>query len=144
VGGGVGLAAATDYCFATQHAAVKLSELAVGLGPFVIGPAVERKIGLMTYAAMSLDPTTFFSAKWAHEKGLYTQIFENIMDMDSALQQFAQKLTSYNPDALKTLKKVFWEGTAHWESLLDDRGAMSGRLAMSEFTKKAIEQFKNA
>ena len=55
VGGGVGVASAVDYCLATKFAAIKLSELAIGIGPFVVGPAVERKLGLAVMAQLAID-----------------------------------------------------------------------------------------
>ena len=142
VGGGVGLAAATDYCFATQQAAVRLSELLIGIGPFVVGPAIERKIGLAAFSQMTLNAPTFYEVSWAKEKGLYTEIYENIEAMDKAIAAFAQQLVQYNPEALQKLKKIFWEGTEHWDALLLERAALSGSLVLSEYTQKAISQMK--
>ncbi len=142
VGGGVGLAAATDYCFATQHAAVRLSELLIGIGPFVVGPAIERKIGIAAFSQMTLNAPTFYEAIWAKEKGLYTEVYETIEAMDKAVEALAQQLVQYNPNALQKLKKVFWEGTEHWDTLLLERAAMSGSLVLSEYTQKAIAQIK--
>lgn len=142
VGGGVGLIAATDYCFATQQAAVRLSELLIGIGPFVVGPAIERKIGISAFSQMTLNATTFYTAAWAKEKGLYAEVFDNIEIMDNAIAAFAQSLIQYNPEALRSLKTVFWEGTAHWDTLLLERAAMSGRLVLSEQTRTAIAQIK--
>jgi methylglutaconyl-CoA hydratase len=141
IGGGVGLAAAVDYCLATVHAQVKLSELAVGIGPFVVGPAVQRKIGLSAFSQMTLNATELYSAHWAREKGLFTDVFENIEAMDEAVLSLARKLASSNPEALGLLKKVFWEGTDHWDQLLSERAGMSGRLVLSEFTRKALARF---
>ncbi|MDF1694387.1 MAG: enoyl-CoA hydratase/isomerase family protein [Saprospiraceae bacterium] len=141
VGGGVGLAAACDYCLATKFASVKLSELAVGIGPFVIGPAVDRKMGVSAYSHMSLHATKWMSAEWAREKGLYTEVFENTEDLDQGLEQFASLLVSMNPEAMMLLKKVFWEGTDHWDALLEERAEMSGRLVLSDFSKNAIGAF---
>lgn len=141
VGGGVGMAAATDYCFATRHASVKLSELAVGIGPFVVGPAVERKIGLSAMSAMTINATEWFTADWALQKGLYNHVFDTAQDMDAAIDALAQKLVNSNPEAMKMLKGVFWEGTEHWDTLLEKRAAMSGKLVLSNFTKNAIAAF---
>ena len=144
VGGGVGLAAAVDYCFATQHASVKLSELAVGIGPFVVGPAVERKVGLSAFSQMTLNATEFYPAQWAKKKGLYAEIFETTEEMDSAVMTLAEKLAESNPEALSMLKKIFWEGTEHWDELLSKRAEMSGKLVLSEFTKNALAGYAKA
>ncbi len=142
VGGGVGLASSVDYCFATKHAAVKLSELAVGIGPFVVGPAVERKAGLSAMSAMAINATTFFEAEWAREKGIYTDVFETVEAMDEAILVLATKLAASNPEAMAELKGIFWQGTEHWGELLKTRAAISGKLVLSDFTKNAIETFK--
>ncbi|RYU77847.1 enoyl-CoA hydratase/isomerase family protein [Hymenobacter persicinus] len=142
IGGGVGVAAATDYCFATNQAAVKLSELVVGIGPFVVGPVVELKIGKAAYAQLALDAAEFRSAAWAQEKGLYAALLHNQQELDAAVQAFAEKLATYNPQALTDLKRVIWAGTENWDSLLTERAAISGRLVLSDFTRQAIQQFK--
>jgi methylglutaconyl-CoA hydratase len=138
IGGGVGLASAVDYCLATKHAAIKLSELAVGIGPFVVGPAVQRKVGLSAFTQLTLNATELYDANWAKEKGLYAEVFETIEEMDAAVMTLAEKLANSNPEALALLKKVFWEGTDHWENLLFERAGMSGKLVLSEFTKNAL------
>lgn len=142
VGGGVGLAAATDFCMASKYASVRLSELAVGFGPFVIGPAVERKVGLASFSQMALNPSEWQTAAWAKEKGLFQEVFETIEQLDAYIDHFLQNLTSYAPDALVALKRVFWAGTEHWDTLLPERAAISGRLALSEHAKEAIAAFK--
>jgi methylglutaconyl-CoA hydratase len=142
VGGGVGLASSVDYCFATKFSAIKLSELAVGIGPFVVGPAVERKAGISGMSAMAINATTFFDANWAREKGIYTDVFDSIEEMDDAINALAEKLAASNPEAMQELKKVFWRGTEHWDILLKERAAISGKLVLSEFTRNAIESFK--
>jgi methylglutaconyl-CoA hydratase len=138
VGGGVGMAAATDYCLATTHAAVKLSELAVGIGPFVVGPAVERKIGASAFGQLAIDATEFRSAEWAAARGLYADVLPNIAALDAAVLALAQRLAASSPDAMRELKQVLWAGTAHWDTLLVERAAISGRLVLSEFTRAAI------
>ncbi len=143
VGGGVGLAAGMDFCIASKWASVRLSELAVGFGPFVIGPAVERKVGPAVFAQMSLNPSEWLTADWAKSKNLFQEVFETVEQMDAYLDHFCKNLCSYSPEALAELKRVFWQGTEHWESLLYERAAISGRLALSEFTKKAIAAFKS-
>ena len=142
VGGGVGLASACDYSFATTKSEIKLSEIAIGIGPFVIEPAVSRKIGKMAMSEMTLNPTAWKTSKWAFEKGLFSEVFENIEDLDIRLEEYTNELSSYNTDALLEMKKVLWEGTSHWDSLLYERAAISGRLVLSDFTKNALEKFK--
>ena len=142
VGGGVGIASACDYTLATKNAAIKLSELAIGIGPFVIEPAVSRKIGKTAMAEMALAAHEWKSADWAFAKGLYVNTFETIEELDVAITSFSSKLSSYNPEALTEMKKVLWEGTQDWETLLLERAAISGRLVLSDFTKNALLQFK--
>lgn len=142
VGGGVGVASATDYCFATVHASVKLSELAVGIGPFVVGPAVARKIGNAAMSQLAINATEWKSAEWAREKGLYAELFDTAEEMDAAIDALSAKLTASNPEAMRMLKLIFWEGTDHWDELLSERAAMSGQLVLSDFTKNAIARFK--
>ena len=142
VGGGVGLAAACDYTFATQKSDIKLSEIAIGIGPFVIEPAVSRKIGKTALAEMTLTPTLWKSANWANEKGLFTEVFDTIEALDNRLENYTNELAKYNKEALADMKKVLWEGTDNWDSLLYERAAISGRLVLSDFTKKALEKFK--
>jgi methylglutaconyl-CoA hydratase len=142
VGGGVGLAAATDYCMATKWASVRLSELAVGIGPFVVGPAVERKVGLAAFSQLATNATEWQTAAWAKDKGLFNEVFETPEQLDAYIEHFTQILVKSNPDAMRRLKQIFWQGTEHWDSLLDERAAMSGQLVFSEFTKQAIAAFK--
>jgi methylglutaconyl-CoA hydratase len=142
VGGGVGMASAVDFCFATKEASVKLSELAVGIGPFVVGPAVERKVGLSAMSQMAINATEWYSAQWAKEKGLYAEVFDSISEMDNAINELAQKLNASNPQAMQMLKEVFWQGTEHWDTLLAERAVMSGTLVLSDFTKNFIQGFK--
>ncbi|WP_438972256.1 enoyl-CoA hydratase/isomerase family protein [Polaribacter sp.] len=141
VGGGVGLAAACDYVLATEAAAIKLSELTIGIGPFVIAPAVERKIGLAAFSELTLEATHWKNAYWAKEKGLYAKVLENTKELDIALEHFTQKLASYNTQALLAMKKVLWEQTEHWGDLLLERAKTSGALVLSEATKKALAKF---
>jgi methylglutaconyl-CoA hydratase len=142
VGGGVGLASATDYCMATKYAAIKLSELNVGIGPFVVGPAVERKLGVSGMSQIAIDANSFYSAEWAKDKGLYTQVFESTEELDAGVKSFAEHLAAYNPEAMREMKTMFWTGTEHWDQLLSDRAAISGRLVLSEFTKETLKRFK--
>ena len=142
VGGGVGMASATDYCFATKFASAKLSELAIGIGPFVVGPAVERKIGTSAFSAMTINATKWFDAEWAREKGLYTEIFDSSEQMDIEVAKLATTLSNSNPEAMEGLKKVMWQGTDHWDTLLMERAVSSGTLVLSDFTRNAINKFK--
>ena len=142
VGGGVGLASACDYVFATKYASIKLSELAVGIGPFVIGPAVERKIGNTAAYELAIDASNFRSAEWAQSKGLYAHVFENVEELDSNIASFAKNLSTQNPMAMAEIKAAFWSGTELWDTLLMERAAISGRLVLSAFTKEFIKKFK--
>ena len=142
VGGGVGVASATDYCMATKFAAIKLSELNVGIGPFVVGPAVERKLGLTGMSQIAIDANTFYSADWAKQKGLYSQVYESTEELDAAVKSFAENLCTYNTEAMKEMKTVFWKGTEDWDTLLAERAVISGRLVLSEFTKEKLKGFK--
>ncbi len=142
VGGGVGLAAACDYVFASVDASLRLSELTIGIAPLVIGPAVERKIGKAAISDLSLSPTEWKNAYWAQEKGLFSKVFDNIKELDKELEFFTQKLSNYNPEALQEWKKVLWEGTDSWDTLLGERAVITGKLALSEFTKNALAKFK--
>lgn len=142
VGGGVGILAATDYCFATEAADVKLSELSIGIGAFVIAPAVERKIGVAALSELSIDAGNWKTAYWAKEKGLFARVFESIRDMDEAIEILSQKLAGYNLQALSEWKKTLWHNTDHWDELLDKNAKKSGKLVLSETTKKALNNFK--
>ena len=142
VGGGVGIAASADYAFATKHSAVKLSELAIGIGPFVVGPAVQRKIGLSAMSELAIDATQWRSAEWAQNKGLYSSVSESSQIMDEKINELIQKLANTNPDAMRELKEIFWAGTEDWDELLARRAEISGRLVLSEFTRNAIHAFK--
>lgn len=142
VGGGVGIACAADYTFATMAASVKLSELAVGIGPFVVGPAVERKIGNAAFSSMSINATEWQDASWAKEKGMYAEVHESIEGMDQSILNLTTKLSNSNPDAMKELKKVFWKGTENWDTLLVERAEISGKLVLSDFTRESIAKFK--
>lgn len=143
VGGGVGIIAACDYTFATESASVKLSELSIGIGPFVIEPAVSRKIGLTAFSELCLSATTWKSAHWAKEKGLFSEVFPTLEALDAALITFTQNLSTYNILALAELKKIFWQNTSHWQTLLLERAAISGKLALSDETKQALKKLKS-
>ncbi|WP_343748552.1 enoyl-CoA hydratase/isomerase family protein [Fluviicola sp.] len=142
VGGGVGIASAVDYCYATRFAEVKLSELAVGIGPFVVGPAVQRKMGLSAMSQLAINATEWRTAEWAMQNGLYADVFDNEEEMDDEIRRLATTLAKSNPEAMAELKQIFWEGTENWDQLLSDRAVISGTLVLSDFTINAINSFK--
>lgn len=142
VGGGVGIAAAADYCMATKYAAIKLSELTIGIGPFVIEPAVTRKVGLSAMSQLTMNAQEFYNAEWAKQQGLYATIFETKEELDKAVSDFATTFTTYNPEALREAKKMFWKNTEHWDDLLAERAEISGKLVLSEFTKGKLKEYK--
>jgi len=141
VGGGVGIVAASDYVIASELAQMRLSELSVGIGPFVVGPVIQRKIGPGAFSAMALD-TDWRSPDWALEVGLYAQVHDTVAGLDSAFDAFMLKLARANPDATARVKAMLWEGTDDWDRVLDERAALSGRLVLSDYTRKAIDAFK--
>jgi methylglutaconyl-CoA hydratase len=142
VGGGVGVASAVDYCFATKYADVKLSELAVGIGPFVVGPVVQRKIGMSAMSELAINATEWRSAGWARDKGLYTEVYDSAEEMDMAIEKLALQLSKSNPEAMSLLKGAFWKGTEDWDVLLEKRAELSGKLVLSDFTVDSINAFK--
>lgn len=141
VGGGVGLASATDYCLATKFASIKLSEISIGIGPFVIEPAVSRKMGQTAFSEMTINAETFYTADYAKQKGLYANVFETVEALDDAVKALATKLASYNPEALLELKKTLWEDTNDWCVLLLERAEISGKLVLSDFTKQKLKSY---
>ncbi|HSH65702.1 MAG TPA: enoyl-CoA hydratase/isomerase family protein [Bacteroidia bacterium] len=143
VGGGVGIACAADYTLATDSASVKLSELAVGIGPFVVGPAVERKLGNAAFTSLSINATEWQTAQWAKEKGMYAAIFSTVEELDKEIKRLSETLASSNPEAMMELKRISWNGTDHWDKLLIERAEISGKLVLSDFTKNAITKFKS-
>ena len=142
VGGGVGLAASTDYCMASKFGSIKLSELNIGIGPFVVGPAIERKIGLSAMSQIAIDCNSFYPAEWAKQKGLFTHVYESIEELDEAVKTTAEHICTYNTEAILEMKKVFWKGTEDWDTLLAERAQTSGRLVLSDFTKEKLKGFK--
>ena len=142
VGGGVGIAAAADYAIAVEGADIKLSELAVGIGPFVVGPVVERKIGVAAFSALAIDATMWRNSDWAKKKGLFAEVHENVANMDESVKRLANTLAHSNPEAMAEMKKIFWKGTENWDTLLHERALISGKLILSNFSKEAIAKFK--
>lgn len=143
VGGGVGLAAAVDYAIAVKDAEVKLSELAIGMGPFVVGPAIERKIGVSAFSQLAIDTTLWRNSDWAKQKALFAEVHQSVQDMDESISRLANSLSHFSPQAMAEMKKAFWRGTDNWDTLLKERAAVSGKLILSDFTKNAITSFKN-
>jgi len=142
VGGGVGLASAADYAIALEGADIKLSELAIGIGPFVVGPAVERKMGVAAFSHLSIDASMWRSADWARRCGLYAELHADPASMDESIRRLADSLAHANPQAMARMKEMFWKGTEHWDRLLLERAAVSGRLILSDFSRNAIQKFK--
>lgn len=144
IGGGVGIAAASDYCFALSSAEVKLSELSIGIGPFVIGPAVERKIGLSAFSQLAIDANSWRTAEWARRRGLFTETHSSTDSLDEAIQKLARSLALTSPEAMAETKRMFWHGTDHWDHLLEERAAISGRLVLTEAAQAALTALKKA
>ena len=138
VGGGVGLASAVDYCLATRYASVKLSELAIGIGPFVIAPAVERKVGLSKMSQMGINATAWYTAEWAQTAGLYAGVYETTEGLDEAVRELALRLSDCHLTAMQELKRVFWRGTDNWDELLAQRAETSGTLILSQYCKNYL------
>jgi methylglutaconyl-CoA hydratase len=143
VGGGVGLVASIDYAIATEAAEVRLSELAVGIGPFVVGPAVERKIGISAFSQLAMDAAHWRNADWARRKGLFAELHSTTEEMDDSIHRLAHTLSHSNPEAMAEMKRIFWKGTENWDHLLVERAKISGRLVLSDFTRDEIEKFRN-
>ncbi|MEO9023104.1 MAG: enoyl-CoA hydratase/isomerase family protein [Ginsengibacter sp.] len=142
VGGGVGIASSVDYAIAVREVEVKLSELAIGMGPFVIGPAVKRKIGVSAFSQLAMDATLWRNSDWAKQKGMFAEVHQSVTDMDESVERLATSLAHSNPAAMQELKQMLWSGTENWDTLLKERAAISGRLILSDFTRQAIETFK--
>ncbi|MFN3951414.1 MAG: enoyl-CoA hydratase/isomerase family protein [Thermaurantimonas sp.] len=143
VGGGIGLACACDYTIGSVQAQLKLSELAVGIGPFVVGPAIERKAGPSAFAEMALEPAIWKPAEWAYQKGIYQYLAKDVFELNKKTEALSFQLTEYNPDALRELKKIFWHSTEHWDTFLNQRAEISGQLVLGDFVKSFIQKFKN-
>ena len=143
VGGGVGIVAASDYVLAVDTASLRLSELAVGIGPFVVGPVIEHKIGPGAFSAMAID-AAWRDAQWGERQGMYARLFPNVEGLDTVVSEFPRTLAASNPEALAHIKRITWAGTDHWPRLLEERAAMSGTLVLSDYTRRAIERFKTA
>lgn len=143
VGGGVGLCSAVDYAIASKWASIRLSELSLAIGPFVIGPAVQRKIGVAGFSQLTLNATEWQTADWAKNKGLFQEVFDKAEQLDAYLETFLDRFRSYSPEALFQLKNMIWEGTDDWPELMDQRAAQSGELVLKDHAQKAIAKFRN-
>jgi len=141
VGGGVGVASAVDYCMATKFASVKLSELNIGIGPFVVGPAVERKLGVSAMSQMTINADQFYDAQWAKSKGLFADVFDSAEALDEGVNDLATYLLSKNPEAQSELKQVFWRGCEDWDQLLESRAELSGKMVLSTYTKNILKKY---
>jgi methylglutaconyl-CoA hydratase len=142
VGGGVGVAAAADYAIAVEGADIKLSELSIGIGPFVVGPAVERKMGTAAFSSLAIDATMWRNADWARKRGLYAELHTTVEYMDESIHRLVNSLVHSHPQAMAEIKKMSWNGTGHWDHLLLERAAISGRLILSDFARHAIHSFR--
>ena len=140
VGGGVGIASAVDYAIAATGADIKLSELSIGIGPFVVGPAIERKIGTSAFSQLAIDSTLWRNADWAKKKGLFAEVHESLQDMDESITRLSNTLAHLSLEAMTEMKKMFWKGTENWDALLNERAAVSGKLILNEFSKSAIQK----
>ena len=143
VGGGVGIVAACDYALAMDNASIRLSELSIGIGPFVIEPAISRKIGVNAFSELTLNPKEWVSAEWCKDNGFYNKVFKTKEELKAATQEFSEQLSKYSPEAMQNLKSIFWENAANWDEIMPQRAAMSGKLVLSEFTKETLNKFKS-
>ena len=143
VGGGLGVAAATDFCFATKFSSIKLSELAVGIGPFVVAPAIQRKVGTSGLSELGINARSWYSAEWARQKGLFANVSDTTTEMDEQIEKLIADLLESNPEAMEGMKRIFWEGTDHWDTLLEERAEKSGRLVLSEYARSEMNKFKS-
>lgn len=140
VGGGVGLIAASDFVCAGQDAPVRLSEVSLGIGPFVIGPAVIRKIGLSAFSTLSLDAGTWYDAHWARSFGLYNRVVESHVELDRVAEQLAGDLAASGPSAVTTLKRELWRGENDWPARLEESAEQSAKLLMTEHTQRLLHR----
>ncbi len=142
VGGGIGLIAASDFIVASNSASVKLSELSLGIGPFVVGPAVGRKLGVAAFSTLALDADTWYSADWALNHGLFNKLTNSIAELDTEILRLSENLAKSNPEALTHMKEIFWQATGHWGATLEQRAEISGKLVLSDYTKETLNKFR--
>ncbi len=142
VGGGLGIAAAADYAIAVEGAEIKLSELSIGIGPFVVGPAVERKTGLSSFSQLAIDAGNWRNADWARRKGIYAELHPSVESMEDSITRLTNSLAHYSPEAVAEVKKMIWHDTEHWEQLLPQRAVTSGKLIMGETARHFLDKFR--
>lgn len=140
-GGAIGLICASDYSIAVRSAQVKLSELQVGIGPFVVGVVIERKLGLAPFQSLAVH-ADWHDAAWCERHGVYSAVVEDEAALDAAIDAHAKRLAASNPEAMREMKRIFWRGTDDWEALMGERAAMSGRMVLSAFTRDALARFR--
>ena len=143
VGGGVGIVAACDFVVATEEASLKLSELSIGIGPFVVGPALERKIGLAHFSNMTLNPTSWKTANWGKEIGLYSEVVSSIIDLNKRLKEIITLYKTYSPEAMLEIKKMLWEEWFDLDEVMSRRAEQSGSLVLSDFTRNKLKELKS-
>lgn len=140
-GGALGVIAASDYSIALRTASVKLSELQVGIGPFVVGVVIERKLGLAPFQSLAVH-ADWHDADWCERHGLYSALVDDEAALDVAVEAHAKRLASSNPDAMAEMKRIFWHDIGDWEERMNERAAMSGRMVFSNFTHAALTKFR--
>lgn len=137
VGGGVGVVAASDYAIAASGASLRLSELAVGIGPFVVGPVIEHRIGNGHFTALSVDHD-WRDAAWGERVGLYAKVSDSVEALDRDVAALATRLAGTNPAAMREMKRAARAGTEHWHQLLYERAAISGALILTEAAQQSL------
>jgi methylglutaconyl-CoA hydratase len=143
VGGGLGIVAAGDLAIATEAAAFKLSELSIGIGPYVIAPAIIRKTGIGFFQQMSFQPWRWFSAFDALKAGLLTHVTESEGRMDELIDEIVSAYGKYDAAAVAFLKNEVWHDTQDWEQLLEKQAEKSASLLLRESTKSLLSEIKN-
>ena len=139
----MGIIAASDYVIATAQAQIRLSELINGIGPFVVGPAIERKMGISGITYLTLSPADWHSASYALHHGLYNEVTDDISSLNLTVDRKLKEWSSYSSKALKEIKRMFWSSTPAWDELLKERSAISGKLIISDESKAALRKLKN-
>jgi len=142
VGGGIGIIAASDFSVAMKGASIRLSELSLGIGPFVVGPAVGRKLGTSAFATLAIDAKTWYGSDWALANGLYNKLTDSVGELDKEVDRLAKSLAESNPNALRNMKDIMWQSTGHWSATLEQRAEISGELVLSDYTRNFINEFQ--
>ncbi len=141
IGGGVGIAAAADYTLGCKGAQVRLSELAIAIGPFVILPALIRKMGVSAASELCWD-TQWHDSRWAREHNLYQRVYAGPEELFREARLLAKRLAEHSPAATTRLKRSLWEGTDHWPEELARRAEITGQLVLTPEAKGALAKFK--